>query len=242
MKLISKNNKIGVHKIKDLRLLVTMTLAMVPGVPLLAAAETGGVYASMLEALRTEISAKLPQIDDATRKSIVEAKDAKARVAAVRKLAALDPFLAANGLDAKLAKLFILQDATPAGLAEFAGQGSAQKQLIDGLLADNALMLQIAIADGARPVHGKDLKSPAGYGKALEIYTAIQKASPKAKKGVLQRLALAVALEFNGLAQQPKDDETPDAFRAIDPVKRYLHFEKAFEASELDPAFELLGV
>jgi hypothetical protein len=38
-------------------------------------------------------------------------------VEAVRKLAALDPFLADSQLDAKLAKFFILHDATPAGLA-----------------------------------------------------------------------------------------------------------------------------
>ena len=28
----------------------------------------------------------------------------------------------------------------------------------------------------------------------------------------------------------------------IDPVKRYLHFEKAFEAGELDPNFDRLSV
>jgi Sulfatase-modifying factor enzyme 1 len=199
-------------------------------------------YSATLEQLRSEISAKLPSIDDAARKSITEAKDAKARVEAVRKLAALDPFLAENKLDAKLAKFFILHDATPAGLTAFAGQGAEQKKWIDDLLADDALLLQIAAADGARPVHGKDGKSPANYGKAMEIYAAIQQASPKAKTGVLQRLALATSLEFNEPTDPPKEDEDPTASKIIDPVKRYLHFEKAFEAGELDPAFAQLSV
>jgi formylglycine-generating enzyme required for sulfatase activity len=200
-------------------------------------------YTVMFDALRAEISGKLPTIDDAARKSIIEAKDAKARVAALRKIAVLDTFLAGDELDAKLARGFILHDGDPAVLAAFANQGAAQKQLIDGLLADDALMLQIALADGARPVHTKGAKSAADYGKAMEIYAAIQKADPKAKTGVLQRLALAVALEFSGQAgpSDAEDDEDKRP-RAIDPVKRYFHFEKAYAAGELDPAFARLDV
>jgi formylglycine-generating enzyme required for sulfatase activity len=190
-------------------------------------------YAAMLESLRDEITAKLPTLDDATRKTIVDAKDAKSRVEAVRKIAALDTLLANRELDAKLAKHFILHDATPAALAAFANQGANQKQLIDTLLADDALMLQIAVSDGARPLHAVIRKDsgPPDYGKAMEILTAIQQASPKAKSGVLRRLALATALEFS-------EESEP----SIDPVKRYLHFEKACEAGELDPAFELLTI
>lgn len=199
-------------------------------------------YAATLEALRSEITAKLPPVDDATRKSITEAKDAKARVEAARKIAGLDKILASQDLDAKLAKFFVLQDATPAGLAAFAAQGPAQRQLIDGLLSNEALMLQIAIADGARPVHGRDAKSPAGYGKVMEIYHAIQQTSAKARKGVLQRLALAVALEFNEIVDSGEEEEDARASKTIDPAKRYLHFEKAYEAGELDPNFHRLDV
>ena len=205
-------------------------------------AQAAEPYGEMLEQLRSQISAKIPSLDDAARKGIIEAKDAKARVEAVKKLAALDPFLADSTLDAKLAKFFILHDATPAGLTAFAAQGAAQKKMIDDLLANDALILQIAVADGARPVHGKDEKSPANYGKAMEIYSAIQQASPKAKTGVLQRLALATSLEFNEPTDPPKEDEDPTATKTIDPVKRYQHFEKAFEAGELDPAFAQLAV
>jgi len=205
-------------------------------------AQPGEPYTAMLEALRSEITAKLPPFDDATRKSIVDAKDAKTRVEAVRKITVLDEFLTSDALDTKLVKFFILHDATPAGLAAFASQGAAQKQMIDTLLADDSLLLQIAMADGARPVHGRDEKSPANYGKAMEIYTAIQQASPKAKKGILQRLALATSLEFSELVDPSGEDPEAKAPKVIDPVNRYLHYEKAYEAGELDPAFDLLSV
>ena len=220
---------------------ITIMLSVVAGLTPFTLAQTGEPYSAMLEGLRSEITAKLPSIDDATRKGIVEAKDAKARVEAVRNAAALGKFLSNDGLDAKLARFFVLNDATPSGLAAYANQGAAQKALLESLLADDSLLLQIAVADGSRPVHGRDEKSPANYGKAMEILMAIQKASPKAGKGVLQRLALAVSLEFSEPTGKAEEDEEA-APKAIDPVKRYLHYEKAYEAGELDPAFDLLSV
>ena len=197
------------------------------------AAET---YATQLDALRSEITTKLSAIDDTARQSIVGAKDPKARVEAVRKLTALDPFLASDALDAKLAKFFVLHEATPAALETFAAQGAEKKKLIESLLTNDALLLQMALADGARPLHenGKTT-TPPDYGKAMEIYSAIQQASPKAKEGVLQRMALAVALEFS----EPMDKDDP---KVIDPLKRYLHFEKAHADGELDPNFDRLTV
>ena len=203
----------------------------------------GETYAGILESLRADITGKLPAIPEAQRKEVEEAKDPKARVAAVRNIAAVDTLLGSSALDAKLAKHFILHDATPAALAWFANQGAPQKKLIASLLADDALIVEIAVADGARPLHariGKD-SPPPNYGKAMEIYTAIQQTSPKAKTGVLHRLALATALEFSEQIAKSEDDEGDTAAsREIDPVKRYLHFEKAFEAGELDPHFKIL--
>ncbi len=92
--------------------------------------------------------------------------------------------------------------------------------LLERLLTDPEFMKQMLVADGAR--EGK-------YGPAMEIYTAIQKASAQAKDGVLQRLALATALEH---AVPIRD--------GLDPVKRYLHFEKAYLDGELDPGFPTL--
>lgn len=223
------------------------TLTMATSLFYLSEVQAKDSYAEMLEQLRPEITAKLPTIDEASRKSIVEAKDAKARIEAVRKISALDALLSNTGLDAKLAKFFILNEATPAALSDFAAKGEEQKKLIDVLLADEKLMLEIAVADGALPMHGGKDKAPPQYSKVMEIYTTIQQTSPKAKTGVLRRLALAVSLEFGGSAEQPADEQDadapkPDISTAIDPVKRYLHFEKAYEAGELDTNFDILSV
>jgi hypothetical protein len=90
-------------------------------------------------------------------------------------------------------------------------------------------MKQILVSDG-----------PAGnnYGQAMEIYTAIQKASPKAKAGVLQRLALAIALTHAVPAKQSNPAEKTDAPAMIDPIKRYKAYEKAYVEGELDAAFK----
>ncbi len=191
----------------------------------------GETYAAMLEGLRAEIAAKLPAIPEAQRKAVEEAKDSEARVEAVSKIADLEPLLASDALDAKLVKHFILHEATPAALEAYAAQSAAHKQRIDDLLANPALMLQIAIADGAVTVEpGAGSVATPDYGRMMEIYQAIQAASPKAKDGVLQRLALAVALEFHG-------NEDPQAA-----MQRFHHYEKAWQDGELDPHFDRLSV
>jgi len=101
------------------------------------------------------------------------------------------------------------------------------------LLADEPLMVQMLVADGA--MDGK-------YGQAMTIYSDIQQASAKAKDGVLQRLALAIALEHAVPVSQTNPGTDTEAPATVDPVKRYLHFEKAFLAGELDPAFKNLSV
>lgn len=232
---IEKNfDKVRIRKIKTTRLL-TAALAIVACMAACRSTAADEPYAGMLEALRAEIISKLPRIDDATRARVVNARDSKVRLEAVKMIPALETFLASDALDAKLAKYAVLHEATPAGIAAFAGQGPAQKKCIDTLLADDTLMLQMGVADGARPLHSpEDGKTAPNYGRAMEIYLAIQQASPKAKRGVLQRLALAVALEFS-------ESMAKENSRANDPLKRYLHFQKAYETGELDPNFDLLS-
>jgi len=167
---------------------------------------------------------------DAAKKALTLAK-AKA-MKAVNELG-LEAFLASDKYDAKLAKYQILAEATPRGLAEFALQGNAQKALIKKLLADDDLMIQMAVAGGAKA--GK-------YGQAMKIYTDIQKASKKAKDGVLQRLALGTSLEHAVPIGQRNAKAKTDAPATVDPVKRYLHFEKAYLNDELDPSIKGLSV
>lgn len=156
-------------------------------------------------------------------------KEAKAKTMKAFKALDIESFLASDKLDAKFAKFIVLQEATPRGLAGFAQQGAKEKALVDKLLADPDLMEQMLIADGA-----KDGK----YGQAMKIYEEIQKTSKKAAKGTLQRLALAVALEHAVPISQRNPKAKTDAPAKVDPVKRYLQYEKAFLNNELDPAFK----
>jgi formylglycine-generating enzyme required for sulfatase activity len=169
-------------------------------------------HARMIEQLRAELAAKLPD---------------------TAKTDQVNAFLASDALDARLAKYVVLQEATPKGLAEFAQQGKEQAALVGKLLSDPELMQRMLVADGA-----KDGK----YGRAMQIYTDIRKTSEKASSGVLERLALAIALEHAVPVKQDNPSALTDAPATVDPVKRYLHFEKAYLAGELDPAFDTLDV
>ena len=97
-----------------------------------AAAGEEARYTGMLDQLRTELTAKVPQND--------QAKDRRRQ---------LNKFLASDALDAKFAKYVVLLEATPQGLAEFAQQGKEQAALVEKMLADADLMKQMLVADGA---------------------------------------------------------------------------------------------
>lgn len=179
--------------------------------------------AATLEQLRTELAAQIPTREEATDET-------------------LQAFLASDALDAKFARFVVLQEATPEGLEAFTQQGNRQAFLVAKMLGETGLMTQMLVADGAKAEEQKDGFGPAQYGPAIEIYAAIQKAScNRAATGVLQRLALAISLEHAiPIAQENPEAET-DGPKTVDPVKRYLHYEKAFLDGELDPAFNLLS-
>ena len=140
-----------------------------------------------------------------------------------------EPFLSSDTLDAKLVTCAVLANATPRGLAEFAQQGKEQEALVEKLLADNALMNLMLEAGGARG--GK-------YGQAMLIYAGIQKASLRAREGILHRLALGTAVQHALPVGQRNAVANTNAPTIVDPVKRYLHYEKAYLDGELDPAFK----
>jgi len=197
----------------------------IAGYPTGASAEPGGDllerYTGMLDQLRTELTAKVPQNDPAD--------------------ATVNKFLAGDALDAKLVKYVVLLKATPQDLAEFAGQGKAQAALVEKLLADTDLMKQMLVADGAKSKREGRGYGPAQVGPAMKIYTDIQKASQKARSGVLQRLALAIGIEHAVPIEQRNPVAQANGPETVDPVKRYLHYEKAYHDGELDPAFERLS-
>ena len=220
-------------------------------------------YTRQLETLSAEIKAKLPNVDADKKAAFEKARgvvsnlkapgeaagpevaaayqvakasaEANALTTARAVLADLTPLLASDALDAKLVKAAILRHGTPAGLAEFAQQSEKHKALLDKLFADTALMKQMLIAGGA---NGGE------YGEAMQVYTAILDASEKARQRgtIFHNLALGTALQQPWLEGQDRgsvngvvftDNTNPDG-----QVARYLHYEKAFLAKELDPAFE----
>ncbi len=192
------------------------------------AAELGAMHAQA-RSKDKEAAAKAYRAAQQARE--LAAKNAQAPVKTV--LAKLERFLASDKLDALLVKYVVLAEATPRGLAQFAQQGKEQQALVERLLADVDLMKQMVIASGA-----KDGK----YGQAMRIYNDIQRASSKANAGALQRLALAVSLEHAVPMAQSNPLAATNAPATVDPVKRYLHFEKAFLEGELDPCFADLTV
>ena len=192
------------------------------------------------ETARTELGAlKAPREDDAeavhkafqAAKPLAEAKSLDNARPLIADVAAL---LASDVLDSRLMKAAILRHGTPAGLAEFAQQSDAHKALLDKLFADEALMKQILMSGGA---NGGE------YGEAMQVYTAILEASELAHKpGILQSLALGTALHQPWLDGKDKgsvngivftDHSNPDG-----QVARYLHYEQAYLAGELDPQFK----
>ena len=140
-------------------------------------------------------------------------------------------FLTSDALDCKLAKAFVLTAATPKGLADFGEQSSENVAVVEQLLANDDLMIEMMEAGGAR--FGQ-------FGEAMKIFSVIQKVSPQAKDGVLRRLALATSLEHARPVKQNNSPKVADQSANVHPVKRYLHYEKAFLGRELDPAFKSL--
>jgi len=219
-------------------------------------------YAHILDSIQNEVSAKLPDLSEQKIATFISARaelasltapsegalpeaykayatakteaELKAFTAARSLFADVDSLLADGKLDSKFMKAAIIRHGTPRGLAEFAQQGDAARALLQELFADEELMLQVLIAGGA---NGGE------YGEAMQTYAAIRAASERAgKPGILQRLALGTALHQPWLDGKDKggvygivytDHQTPDG-----QVARYLHYEKAYLAGELDPAFK----
>jgi hypothetical protein len=168
---------------------------------------------------------------------------------------ALPDSVGKGGQDADLILCAVLVEATAEGLANFTGQGKAQEATVDSLLANTMLMRDMLVAGGA--THGM-------YGQAATIYAKITKtssvlsstsmnAAPTAwddrsqtKEAVLHRTAIATACEhavpvnhrFTQSSMPPWGPNVNES-KVVDPLARYMHYESAYLAGDLDPAFEV---
>ena len=96
-----------------------------------------------------------------------------------------------GGVDADLVTCAVLSEATPAGLATFSANNSANAALITQLLGDVTLMRDMLVAGGARASSGgRGEPSQAQYGPAMKLYTQMLKESSV--------LADAVAIAVRG--------------------------------------------
>lgn len=229
-------------------------------------------YSKQLESLRAEVIAALPKVDQAKQARFMELRQQSANMpkisddtppaerksieaeaektkletwsAAGELLSELSTVLDSDKLDPKLMRIAILSHGTPRGFAEFAQKGSKHENLVDQLFADEALMRQVLEAGGA---NGGE------YGEMMEVYTAIQAASERARERgtIFQRLALGMAIQMPWLDAESIGGADGKAgvhamvFSAngigIKQVKRYLHYEKAYLDKELDPLFDTLN-
>ena len=163
----------------------------------------------------------------------------------VQKFLTLPDSWGSGGLDADMVLCAVLHDATPLALAQFAAQGQTEEMLVYQLLNDTLLMRDMLLAGG--PAENQ-------YGPAVAIYAAINASSTELfsrqplragvpwddrnQTTVLRRFALGTAL----VHAVPIPITFQAATTTVDPVARYLHFERAYLAGDLDPAFEVLTV
>jgi hypothetical protein len=166
---------------------------------------------------------------------------------AVKSFLALPDSFGSDGLDASMALCAVLAQATPYNLAAFAVQSKANEAMLAKLLADTVLMRDMLVAGGA---FGGE------WGNATLIYNDILAASPtlravnatadgggdgepwddrsQDKAKILHRLAVGTAVIHATTLKLRMTGEP------IDPVARYQHFEAAWQAGDLDSAFEVL--
>lgn len=192
-----------------------------------AGAQALAQYDGMLESIRVILKPRLPSID-ATKVAALMEPYGKKKVSADACMEAakpiltdINPFLTSATLDTGLIKGAVIANATPRGLAEFTQQGANEKMLVDELLNDPALMKEMLLAGGAKA--GR-------YGKSMQIFREIQSKHPRAKEGILRKLALAIALEL----------AAPElcAYQNIDPLTRYAFYETSYLEKELTPHFD----
>lgn len=220
---------------------------VVPHVPVLSGKDADNFMAAYQKFNGTSDEAPVLTLAD----KLLSSKD-------VTKFLGLPDSFQAGGLDADMVQCAVLASATPQVLADFAVQGKAEEALVDKLLADTLLMRDMLVAGGA---------TGGLYGQAMSIYQQLLKASDvlvadqsaatpwdnrtQDKQAILYRLALGTAVELAlPMPLQYKDPDVapwgpggpapnPAANGTVDPIARYLHYEKAYLAGDLDPYFEV---
>jgi len=237
--LTQAGQKIEAHYAKQLEALRARLTREIPFVP---APSTKEARKKEFDFPKVQLGGNKKNDDKLLEELLSEGKEAASVGKRVTQEEKFKPFMVSDKLDDLLVKYVVLLDATPRGLAEFGQQGKEHFVLIERLLDDAELLKRMLIADGAKAKRIGKRYGPARYGEAMKIYTEICKSSSKASSGVLNRLALALALEHAVPVKQTNPQSLENASDTVDPIKRYFHYEKAYLAGELDPTFKSLSV
>jgi hypothetical protein len=142
----------------------------------------------------------------------------------------LNDFLSASFDDSLLVQYTLLNTFTSKGAAEWCQKGNEESERVLRLLLHSVdLQRRMLLAGGAAGDH---------YGRAIQIYEQIvAQQSREEPDAVLERLALACGLELcNPLGM------FGNIKVLIDPLQRYIHYEEAYLAGELDEAFSQFTV
>ena len=187
------------------------------------------------EAMLARAKAQQPQVlkeVEAAKKALAQAK---ANFTKSLESLNLNSLLMTNNLDSLLVKYVAMKESTPNRLAAFAEKSSMNKKLVNKLFSDTDLLKQMLLAGGA-----KDGR----YDRAMQIYSTIYNTSSRVreKDSHFQKLAIAISLEHAVPIKQRNPANASSAPENIDPLKRYLHYEKAYLNKELDPAFKFLNI
>jgi hypothetical protein len=172
---------------------------------------------------------------DRDKKALADAQqalaDARQDMLEVIEAIDLKDFLASDKLDEALTSYVILKEAGIDKLVQFAEQSDEHAKLLEVLFSNTELRRQMLVADGA---------TDGNYGRAMEILRDIQTTSVESRSGIMQRLAVAIALEHATPRKQRNAVAATDADAFVDPVKRYFAYEKAYYDGLLDPQFKNL--
>ncbi|MGB1927304.1 MAG: hypothetical protein ACPHL6_12270, partial [Rubripirellula sp.] len=175
-------------------------------------------YSKLMEQLRAALLKQIPKVAGLGEAQIQE-------------------LIQSEALDDDLVRFVLLREATPSGLARFAQKGSAERGLVDQLLANTELIREMLLADGAKAERSRNVLGPAQYGRCIEIYHDIQKSRQFDESALSHRLALAISLEHAVPIEQSNPESDTTASDLVDPVSRFEHYQSAYRGGQLDRSF-----
>lgn len=129
--------------------------------------------------------------------------------------------------------------AAQARLADMVGSDALRE--VGGTPDGSAFLARIRADQGALDAFTTSPPYPADAAASLRVWQRIDAADSASRSGLLQRIAIATALE-HGVPVLPWSEWGDTTAATIDPVKRYAFYRDAHAAGTLYPCFDTLAV